>query len=216
VRDADGSFSFRVPPGRQHVYFQDFVPDGYLRPPVEGREPEVAEGGRAEVTIELPRDPNPPLAGRVLAADGRPVTGAWVTAEGPRESEKVAKTSESGRFKFAAVAPGSRVRVRYDRLETVEAVEVKGGEDNLTLRLRDDARASLLVRVTDGDGKPVPGAKVQLVVVSPGGFGLGSTDPAWSPTPGASTSWRTCRPTGGTRYGSRRRDSASATARWIR
>jgi uncharacterized GH25 family protein len=178
----DGSFSFRVPPGKQHVYFQDIVPDGYLRPPIEGKDPEVREGGRIEVTLELPRDPNPPVAGRVLAPDGRPAAGAWVVAEGPRgpgfEEARSTRASESGRFRFAAVAPGTRIRARHNGMETTEAIEVKGGEADLTLQLRDNPQASLRVVVKDEEGKPVPGAKVQLIVLS-AATGLTFTDPRW-------------------------------------
>jgi len=184
VTAADGSFSFRVPPGAQYVYFMDLAPDGYLRWPQLGKDVEVADGQTVAVTLELKRDPSPPVAGRVFLPDGAPAAGAWVSAELPGEGgladTRAARASASGRFQFAALPPGSKLSAKRDPLQTAGAVVVKGGEEDVTLRLADKAQAhaSLLVTVQDAGGKPVPGAKVQLMVRQ-GTISIGSNDPAW-------------------------------------
>jgi len=182
VTRGDGSFSFRVPPGKQYVYFADMTPDGYVAPARQGaQEPTVAEGQLANVTLELSPDPNPPASGQVVLPDGKPAAHAWVTAEPTGDGTFDARRAEAGtdgRFRFAALAPGTRLRAQRDRLRTAEAVEVKAGQRDLTLRLQDAAAASLRVTVRDEAGKPVPAAHVQLTVWS-GNRGLGSNDPAW-------------------------------------
>ena len=180
---ADGSFSFRVPPGRQYVYVSGFVPDGYVRPRGEAsQEPTVDDGQEVEVTIQLPRDPNPPVAGRVLLPDGKPAAGAWVTADvgGPFGDGRGVEADRDGRFRFAALSPRAQLRAALQDLESAEAVAVRGGEEDLVLHLqpRDKSAGSLKVIVHDAAGKPVPGAQVKLSVQT-GEFGIQSTDPAW-------------------------------------
>src|SRR5206468_8355720 len=124
----DGSFSFRVPPGKQYVYFADMTPDGFAAPARQGaQEPTVGAGQWADVTLELSRDPNPPAAGRVLCPDGKPAAHAWVTAEPTGDAMFDTRRAESGpdgRFRFAALAPGTRLRAQKDHLRTAEAVKV--------------------------------------------------------------------------------------------
>ena len=181
VTGEDGSFAFRVPPGAQYVYFMDMPPEGYLREPLAARDVVVEDGGKAVVTLELARDPSPPVEGRVLGPDGQPAAGAWVSAEVPGRAlpeSRSARASAAGRFRFAALPPGTLLRATRDKLETAAAVEVKGGEDDVTLRLAEKTRTSLRVSVRDAEGKPVRGAVVELTVWN-GKVGLGTSDPAW-------------------------------------
>jgi hypothetical protein len=184
--DAEGAFKIRVPPGSQYVYLAQSPPDGYLQPPNQGgKDVEVPDGETIAVAVELSPDGRPGVAGRVLRPDGKPGAGATVFADPGQQQQRVGgafddtrwtRSAADGRFRFAGVAPGARLRARLGDAQTASAVEVKGGEQDLTLRLRDNTRASLLVTVKDANGNPVPGARIQLLVKT-GDLSIGSSDP---------------------------------------
>jgi uncharacterized GH25 family protein len=164
----DGSFSFRVPPGENFMYVSGPAPEGYLRPevgsPSRMLELRVADGQTVPVTLELPRDPSPLVSGRVLDADGKPVAGAFVSAESPRErwEYRGTRTDAAGQFQLAAPR-GSKLRAGKGAMRTAEAVETRGAEEDLVLRVQAVADASAVVIVTAG-GKPVKGARVNVGV----------------------------------------------------
>ena len=174
----DGTFSFRTPPGAQYVYISDQSPDGYLRKGVQS-EPNVADGQTVAVILELPRDPSPPVAGRVIGADGKPVAGTRVTAVPPQGvgiNTRSVLTDKDGRFQFLAIPAGSRVHTQKD--EMAATATTAGQEDDLTLRLAPVPRASLLVTVVDQAQQPVKGAWVRLGVQI-GVGGTLSSDSQW-------------------------------------
>lgn len=96
--DAEGRFTFRVPPGLNFFYIRD---ETFRQQPVpDPREIDLVEG--EEVELEFVLGANPPLRGAVLAADGEPVAdarllivrpgrsvglGGWTDAEGNFELE---------------------------------------------------------------------------------------------------------------------------------
>src|SRR5439155_20111457 len=92
----DGSYSLRVPPGNQYLYLAQMPPDGYLEPtPWQG---EIKAGETRTIDIEIPRDPAPPVAGRVVDAQNQPVADAIVTAYRPHamslQSRAVSSTKD--------------------------------------------------------------------------------------------------------------------------
>jgi hypothetical protein len=140
-------------------------PEGYLTPEPAATEPEVADGQTVPVTIALPRDPAPAVAGRVVDEDGNGVPDAWVTAEPQRGihiQPRRAKSDAEGRFFFKAVPAGSRVRARKGNVGTAEAVVTRGVEEDLLVPVVPDVQTTLVVTAEDTDGKPVKGARVHM------------------------------------------------------
>ncbi len=111
------------------------------------------------------------LTGRVLLPDGSPAVGADVSAEvSEAQGRWGMQTGADGTFRFAYGSPGpvtvfATLRPGGRILEAV-AVGTRGG-DPLVLVLAPRAEAkpapgTFVVRVVDGDGKPVPRAEVRL------------------------------------------------------
>jgi protocatechuate 3,4-dioxygenase beta subunit len=159
----DGSFSLRVPPGKQYLYLAQMPPEGYLRPtPWEG---EVKPGETRTVDIELARDPAPPVAGRVVDAQNQPVADAIVIAHRRDEAffqDRGIKTTKDGRFGFRAVPKNSVIEAKKGDLKS-ERIVTQGEEDNLLLVIVKEPVASLLVSVLDQQGKAIKGAEVHLI-----------------------------------------------------
>ncbi|MGE5611279.1 MAG: carboxypeptidase regulatory-like domain-containing protein [Bacillota bacterium] len=179
---SDGSFWFRLPPGKRNLRIAARPPEGYLGW-LETREAQVDEGQTITMTLELPRDPSPPVAGRVIDAENNPVAGAVVTAQPVREGSyypdyvRVARTDQEGRFRFPTLAAGSRLRASNGQLGTVEPVVTRGQEDNLTLRLQKDVTPTLLVAVEDTTGKAIKGARLWMTFWEDSGGGMRPSDP---------------------------------------
>jgi len=176
----DGSFSLRVPPGGQYLYLAQMPPDGYLQPtPWQG---EVKAGETRTVDIEIPRDPAPPVAGRVVDAENNPVADAIVTAYRPNEifyQSRVVRSTKDGHFGFRALPKGSIVTAKKGDLKS-DRVVTKGQEDDLTIIVTKELVGSILVSVQDKTGATIKGAEVHLITDPPPGVGndklIGLTD----------------------------------------
>ncbi len=147
---------------------------------------------RAEAAVPPP-EPTPseapgkvPVGGRVLGPDGRPIAGAKIyraPAFGdtffwhPDPSHESATTGPDGRFQFLtsrwAEFTNENQKLRRERTVVVAAavgyglawVEVPQGgrSDDLTLRLVEDRPVT--GQVVDLEGKPVPGATLQVLEI---------------------------------------------------
>jgi protocatechuate 3,4-dioxygenase beta subunit len=100
------------------------------------------------------------LAGRVLAPDGRPVSGAWVEA-----ARRAAESDDAGRFRIAGLVPGATLDL------SVQASGLRGGLSAVPvppegkpsrLEIRLGRAAALDGRLTDAAGRPLAGAFVTL------------------------------------------------------
>jgi hypothetical protein len=160
---ADGSFSIRVPPGTFRVYLSSPPPDGYQGTPQ--REVTVADGQTVSADLKLRRKPGQPVVGRVVGPDDKPLGGAYVMAEGKDDQIAGAwqESDETGMFHFEAITRGTLLRAARGALESAEAVEVDGGEQDIVLRLSKRIRVTLSGVVIDADGKPIKGARVTLM-----------------------------------------------------
>jgi protocatechuate 3,4-dioxygenase beta subunit len=180
--DTEGRFTFRVPAGQQFIYMAQSPPDGYLAPEANARklvQQDVADGATVTYDIILPRDPSPPVTGRVLDADGKPVVGAMVLAELPSgdwSDQRVANTDARGEFRYVALASGALLRASKGPLTSAEATAVGENRDNLVLTIRENKPASLIVTVLDPDGRAVKGAEIAISVQT-GQFGMGMNYP---------------------------------------
>ena len=118
VTCADGTYTLRVPAGRQHVYIGSPVPDGYVRPGQDMgsvRDVTTAQGKDAIVNFVLGRTKGKPVSGVVRRADGSPEGGAFVAAQvGGSNDDPYGgpsmRTDAEGRFLFKALTPKSRLR----------------------------------------------------------------------------------------------------------
>lgn len=129
---ADGKFSLAgLPPGRR--YSVSVNARGFGSASSSIREPE--EGVR---TIELEtftlRLADRPLAGQVLDAEEKPVSGAQVFIYGQGQPNASARTDARGFFKFEAVCEGTvRLSARYD--SQYGSMSAEGGDTNVVLVL---------------------------------------------------------------------------------
>lgn len=176
---ADGMYRLRVPAGEQYVYLSSSAPEGYLEPRVKSKVVKVTDADGATVDFALPPDPNPPLVGRVIDANGKPVPQALVRLErvgvdvSPYVGEPSKTTDDDGRFAFASVPSGSRLRASKANVGTRHPVSINADERQIAVTLEDGYLTDITGVVTDADGKPIADAQVSLIVTR-GSFGIGS------------------------------------------
>ena len=129
---------------------------------------EVKEG-QVRAGVDFYLQPGISVSGRLTYRDtGERAGTVKVTLQGRNRMDTV--TDEEGRYRFDGVAPGEYwfqtdlggyVEVPYHRRVLVErdpeAEDIEGVDIQLV------QRASLRIRVTDAEGRPVPGAEVRYV-----------------------------------------------------
>jgi protocatechuate 3,4-dioxygenase beta subunit len=175
--EADGSYAFRAAPGPNHVYLAAAPPDGYRAP--AARDVTIVDGQPLTLDFNLERKPGRPVAGRVVDPDGRPVAGAYLSAEakdGDTFGAARQTSDERGDFFFEAITPGTLIRGASRGLETPEAVVVNGGEPEVVVRLAKSVRVTLTGVVTDAEGTPLANARVSIIRQA-GRFGMSSAHP---------------------------------------
>ena len=137
--------------------------------PVRGQAPPLVVGEQVPnpvpvVTIspDGPKDvAADEVAGRVVDAKGKPLSGVVVEMYHWVPNHPVTKTDESGVFRFKKLdhdASTRHIRFRPENHAWQEFMEAKPGVAGWTVELKDDTRFK--GRVLDRDGKPVPDAKV--------------------------------------------------------
>ena len=174
--DAEGRFEFHVLPGEQFPHVSASA-KGYL--PItdeEMRHFPLREGETVTANFKLEPHPVPLVEGTVVGPDGQPVAGATVIARSddlsPLLDESI-KTDSQGHFKLRAT-PGMEFRARYQTLGTLAPTKA---EPDLPLELDLAAHStfSLIVRLLDEEGAPVPKGSVDLITMTgsdwSGGFG---------------------------------------------
>jgi len=175
--DATGAYALRVAPGAQYVYLSGRAPDGYRSP--KAADVTVADGQTVVVDFTLEPKPGKPVTGHVEGPDGKPVAGANVAVESPtgRMDDLATTTTDAlGNFFFRAVGPNSRLRAGRGSLGTWRPVAVNGGEEDVTLEITRRVPHAVSGLVTDPQGKPIAGARVQ-VITHEGQFGTGMGRP---------------------------------------
>ena len=146
--------------------------------------PNLALQRLARTAIPQP-EPNPldragkvTFRGRVLAPDGRPVTGAklymtlaWGYPHEPSPSPEYATTGPDGRFRFAV--PEAEFGDQYTVVAATAPnygagwvqVSAYGQGDDLTIRLVEDD-VPITGQIIDLEGKPIPGVTLRLMQIN--------------------------------------------------
>jgi protocatechuate 3,4-dioxygenase beta subunit len=123
-------------------------------------EPVTLEPGREPPEIALVLQPAGAITGRLLDADGRPLSGRKVTAQGTPEdgaaAPRSARTDTAGRFALHDLAPGTWTVAASPA--ALEHAVVK--PDSVTQVELHAARASALHGTVVADGVGVPGAAI--------------------------------------------------------
>lgn len=175
---ADGTYTLRVPPGRQYVYVQGPVPEAYREPRQNIREVTVADGQTVTLDFKVPRSPGKPVEGIVLDPDGKPVANIMVTARQagrPLFDALFRTTDAQGKFHFDILGQATELTARDDARATTQPVDVDGGETGVELRLVRLATLAFTGTVTDMADKPIAGAEVKLSEMH-GTSGMGGGD----------------------------------------
>jgi RNA polymerase sigma factor (sigma-70 family) len=174
--DAEGRYSFLVPPGEFYTMPQpplDFLPiKREDRGVLSGQAPE----GKTEYDLpplELTRAAT--LRG-VVSEDDRPAGGATVhaiwwgynTQFGSDQwlNEKSLTTNERGEFTITGLAPRVEVRLKARRQEALTAkvtVVQASPAAQINLRIARGAGLALAGRVRDAGGRPVAGARIEVL-----------------------------------------------------
>lgn len=195
----DGAYEFRVPAGEYRVLVN--VRDGvYARPGPEGRTVTVRDN-RGCAVMDVAVRPDGRIAGRLLAADGRPVPFMSVELVTARQLESTSLsvstrvlTDARGRFEFTQLDPGHYapgLTLRRNPREGVDlaiwispdgggsaakaSVEPEGRVDLGDLRLPTEVSTITLSGVVvSADGTPVPGAQVRFTDPGPAMGSIGA------------------------------------------
>lgn len=114
--------------------------------------------GNASVRVELPPTY---LAGVVVDAQGKPVSGAIVRVESPQERGQEVPAGEDGTFEIHALAPGTLRLRAYAAKAISNAIQLEVAENGRTNDVRLVVRPTLRLtgRVLSASG-PLPGAAV--------------------------------------------------------
>jgi hypothetical protein len=180
---ADGSFSFRVPAGDQHVYASQ-PPKGYGLPADPNHNITVEDGKTANVEFRLVKvAPPATIKVKVVGPDGNPVADAVVSVFSSRSNFPGGKTvisSADGTFEADAPEAGATaiLRARKDDMATRSSTTLKrANPGEVTLKIEPNVLASISGRAVDENGSPLPNVEVQLIEMT-GSMGFGrSTGP---------------------------------------
>jgi hypothetical protein len=152
-----------LPPGRR--YGLSVSAPGYGQHFVNTVDSDEAK--RVEVDpVEL-KPANLKLAGQVLDAEDKPVSGVYVNLNGENQPNGNARTDREGRFRFDHVCEGT-VRLFANARNTFGNVAAEGGDTNVVIRLGEQSAMSggvsrkLKGVVTGPDGKPAAGVQVAV------------------------------------------------------
>jgi uncharacterized GH25 family protein len=163
----DGHFEIKALPPTGRYSLQVSAP-GFGR---ENRQLERGENGtnRLELSALVLPIADQRVAGVVLDADDKPVSGAWVNLDGDKQPNTSTHTDSKGRFAFKDLVPGEvRLSANNSRGNSVQ-LTAEAGDTNLTLQIGLNQAFSgsgklqrLSGAVVDSDGKPAPKVRVSL------------------------------------------------------
>ena len=152
---ADGKFEIKgLPAGRE--FSVTVSANGYGQ---DSHNAETAEGGSGRVEIEafqlLVADQR--IAGFVLDADDKPVSGAWVSCYGDKQNGQSGQTDSKGHFAFDKLCVGSLRLSANNQTGGFANTEAQAGDTNITLHLGNSGgRRAAAPRPAALRGKPLP------------------------------------------------------------
>ncbi len=163
--EADGTYRFRLPPGKRKVYPGGLPPEGYSRTSSDTGQQETVldlkEGGTYGADFTLYREME--IQGVVVDAAGNPVPDATVTCPDIHNSfrQRDVITDEDGKFSLNLLPGTSRVQLiasHGDQLSQGGQWFELGEEARLELMAAPFAKAT--GQVVDEAGQPIEGARV--------------------------------------------------------
>jgi len=130
--DAQGHFAINALPA-DHPYWLSVTAPGYgstTRNVPAG----AAETNRLELGSMALKVANLPLAGRVVDAEQRPATNAWVSLSGEGQPSESVEADKLGRFKFKGVCEGT-VRLFANAMNAFANTTAEAGDTNVVIVL---------------------------------------------------------------------------------
>ncbi len=169
---ADGAFQIRVPASGE-VRLRA-VAAGYFVTEPQAPSPPGSKGAPFALRLEAAGS----ITGRVVDEAGRPVPRARVqTLPGSPTGEGAVWSRADGRFRLSALSPGRRYQLAVNQdgfaPASVAADALPAGRPPMPARIVLARGATMLGKVQDPEGKPVPGAELTLAfyqeaMISPG------------------------------------------------
>lgn len=161
ITDREGNFRFRAVIGTARVFSRAPLGREYSEPVKR----ETTVMGDTAVSVEPLRfGKGITLHGMVRTLDGKPQAGVHIYGKGASTSWSV--SDREGKFTISGLKKGERISLRalHDdrRLRGSVALEAKP-DIGVDILLREFETTSRAGRIIDNAGKPVPGAKVQLI-----------------------------------------------------
>jgi len=130
--DAQGKFEVRaLPPGRR--YSVHATAKGYGSGDSQIQEVD-ADSKRLDLPTFTLNVADRKLAGQVVDAEDKPVTGAWVNMYGRGQPNSSIRTDDQGRFRFEEVCEG-RIQVSASAQNAYGSVSAEAGDTNVLLKL---------------------------------------------------------------------------------
>jgi protocatechuate 3,4-dioxygenase beta subunit len=165
----DGSYQICVAPGDQtvNIYDQDAAPESRYRTETI----HVASGETKEFNIDLEPAPKKMIVhGKVLSAEGTPVSGASLYILLGRYETETQTTDANGVFTINNADTGSLVAASTKNATTAGYATLTADSDksDLVLTLSEKPAPMATGKVVDSSGKPIEGATVRAPFMRPG------------------------------------------------
>ena len=130
--DARGRFVINALPANRRYWLSATAP-GYGS---ASRNFETSDSDTNRIELEpfALKVANLPLAGRVVDAEQKPATNAWVTLNGEGQPSETVQTDKAGRFKFKGVCEGS-VRLFANAMSSFANTTAEAGDTNVVIVL---------------------------------------------------------------------------------
>ncbi len=173
--DAAGRFAFFAPLGKVAIQYQYRLTGGgyQIASRAYPRRVEVEiKGDTTLETLRLPRVKLSGLEGLVVNRSGKPVAGAKIVCTSVSMNDhffpgRDIRTDRNGKFSFESVTPKMRLNVRARTSRAAaEPVNVAMSQQKGPVRLVLDEKTSCTAKgiAADDDGKPLPNAKIELII----------------------------------------------------
>lgn len=167
--DAQGRFEIAaLPPGTDHRFYVNVSAKGFGSASKQVTASD-SETNRIELETFVLRVADRRMAGRVVDADDKPVTGASITMFGDGQPQNSARTDSQGRFAFNEVCEGT-VQLSANFESARASTHAEAGDTNVVVRLGENSQTvdgsmraiRLHGTVTDPAGVPVAGLALKI------------------------------------------------------
>lgn len=175
--DMNGYYKLNVPPGKININI--LAPEDYENIP-QNHVVEVEEGNTLK-NIDFRFKKGIEITGKVLSPAGKPVPDAVISQIFEENNDwnrhMFLKSGKDGTFKIKGLTEGRKLVLNVEqedlKLKGKTETDVKSGV-NLIINLEKYETKKINGRVVDEQGKPVPGANIELTTFYENGIGFGS------------------------------------------